>query len=475
MADPLTPDICVIGGGSAGLTVAAAASQLGADVVLVEKAKMGGDCLNYGCVPSKALIAAAKHAHTFTASEAFGIKSMTPEIDFEAVNAHIKGVIGHIAPHDSVERFEGLGVTVIEDEAVFTGKTTLMAGETEIHARRYVIATGSRPVVPPIEGLGDAPYLTNETIFDLTEKPEHLVIIGGGPIGMEMAQAYRRLGSKVTVLEAEKALSREDPELRSIAIDRVLAEDIDLREGVKATRVARKDGGIAVTIAGLDTEETVTGSHLLVAVGRAPNVEGLGLEAAKVKTTKAGIKVSSGLKTSNRRIYAVGDVNGGPQFTHSAGYEGGLVVRNALYRLPIRRNPVIIPRATYTDPEIAWVGLDEAAARRKYNNRFKVLRWDYGDNDRAAAERRTDGLLKVLTDRGGTIIGAGAVGPLAGEMIALYALAVANRLKVGAFTRMVAPYPTITEAAKRIAVEFYRDKLDNPWLLRLLKLNRLLG
>ncbi|NOZ33136.1 MAG: FAD-dependent oxidoreductase [Alphaproteobacteria bacterium] len=475
MSETLTPDLCVIGAGSGGLTVAAAACAMGASVVLVEKGKMGGDCLNYGCVPSKALLAAAKAAHTFRASAKFGIKNTEPAIDFSLVNAHVRGVIDTIAPHDSVERFEGLGATVIQAGAKFLDARTIEAGGKKIRPRRVVIATGSRAVVPPIPGLDKTPYLTNENIFDLTEKPDHLVIVGGGPIGMEMAQAHRRLGCKVTVLDMAPPLGKDDPELTAIALRKIEAEGVVILAPAKVLSIAGSAGkGITVTIETGGENKDIAGSHLLMAVGRAPQTADLGLEVAGIKTHRGAIVISSALKTSNRRVYAIGDVTGGLMFTHVAGYQAGLVVRNALFGLPVRYDTAAIPWTTYTDPEIGQVGLTEAAAREKLGDRFKVLRWKYTENDRATAERRTDGLLKVITDPKGRILGAGAVGMLAGELISFYAFAIANRMKVGAFVKFVAPYPTLTEVAKRVAVEFYRDALDNPWLGRLRAFNRLL-
>jgi pyruvate/2-oxoglutarate dehydrogenase complex dihydrolipoamide dehydrogenase (E3) component len=476
MAKILQPDLCVIGGGSGGLTVAAAALSLGASVVLVERDKMGGDCLNYGCVPSKSLIASAKRAQYMRTSTSFGIAAEDPKINFGRVNEHVHGVIADIAPHDSVERFEGLGATVLQGEAKFVDPKTVKVGDQEVKARRFVIATGSRPMTPPIPGLGDIEYHTNETIFNLTRKPQHLIIVGGGPIGMEMAQAHRRLGSNVTVLEMQAPLANDDPEFTDIALKHIRREGVDIREGVKVTQVAPKAKNIAVTIETKSGEtEEIVGSHLLLAAGRKPNVEALDLEKGKIKFDGRGVKVNKGLKSSNKRVYAIGDVAGGLQFTHVAGYHGGLVVRNALYRLPIKNDTSIIPWATYTDPEIANVGLTEADARKKYGDRFKVLRWSFAENDRARAEHVEEGLLKVITTPSGRILGAGAVGKNAGELINIYALAVANKMKIGAFTKMVAPYPTQFEIAKRIAVEFYKDKVDHPVLKFLLELNRTLG
>ena len=322
----LTPHLCIIGAGSAGLSVAAGAAQLGADVVLVEKGEMGGDCLNTGCVPSKALLAAGKAAQQGRNAGRFGVTFHEPEIDFAAVGAHVHGVIAQIAPHDSVERFEGLGVTVLRERATFIDRRTVQAGSTLVRAKRFVIATGSTPAVVPIPGLEDVPYLTNESEFDLTERPRHLVVIGGGPIGCEMAQAHRRLGSRVTVLEKFTIMPKDDPELVGVVRDRLKDEGVDIREGADVTRIEGGEGELTVHVDG----EALACSHILVATGRAPTVGGLGLEAAGVAYSGKGIPVDRRLRTSNRKIYAIGDVTGGYQFTHQAGYHAGIVVQNAL-------------------------------------------------------------------------------------------------------------------------------------------------
>ncbi|MEM7670776.1 MAG: FAD-dependent oxidoreductase, partial [Pseudomonadota bacterium] len=332
MVDVLTPDLCVVGAGSGGLSVAAGAVQMGASVVLVEGHKMGGDCLNYGCVPSKALIAAAKKAHAHRHSAAFGIAEHEPDVDYARAMGHVGEVIAGIAPHDSVERFESLGCTVIQDMARFVSPTEMEAGGRRIRARRFVLATGSSPAVPPIPGLDQVPYLTNETLWDNVVLPETLIIVGGGPIGLEMAQAHRRLGSKVVVLEAFKAMAKDDPEIAAIALQSLRDEGIDIREETMAERVEKNGSGIVVHLKG---GGTVSGSHLLIAAGRSANVGSLDLEAGNVAFERQGVKVNAGLRsTTNKRVYAIGDVAGGLQFTHVANYHAGLVVRNALLRMP---------------------------------------------------------------------------------------------------------------------------------------------
>ena len=476
MVEYLKPDLCVIGGGSGGLSVAAAAAKMGASVVLIERDKMGGDCLNTGCVPSKALIAAGRRAHIMRTAPEFGIQAEEPKANFGRVNDHIKQVIAGIAPHDSVERFRGLGVEVIEDEARFIDKKTVQAGDIQIRARRFVIATGSRPLVPPVPGLSDAPFLTNESIFELRRKPSELIIIGGGPIGMELAQAHQRLGCNVTVVEMFEPLGRDDPEMTELVTRQLRREGVDIRANTKVLEVSHKSKSVSVSVETPEGEiEDLVGTHLLVATGRAPNVDRLGLDAANIQFDQKGIKVNKGLKTTNRKVYAIGDVTGGLQFTHVAGYQAGLVIRNALFGLPAKQDDNLIPRATYTDPAIASVGMNEEQVRKALGDKFRVLRWAFDENDRARAERSIEGCLKVYTDNGGKILGAAAVGLHADELISFYAFAIANKMKVGAFTKMVAPYPTLFEVAKRIGYEYYKDKIDNPILKGAMALNRLFG
>ena len=455
MTAVLKPDLCVIGGGSGGLTVAAGAAQMGASVVLVEGHRMGGDCLNYGCVPSKSLIAAAGHAHAMRSGAPFGVAPVTPQVDYAAAKDHVAAVIAGIAPHDSVERFEGLGVTVIQGWARFVSPTRIAAGETMIEARRFVIAIGSAPLVPPIPGIEAVRVWTNEDIFTLRETPRHLIVIGGGPIGMEMAQAHRRLGCEVTVIEGAKVLGREDPDLADIAVERLRAEGVRLIEGAQADRVAAAGDGVAVTVGGA----TVEGSHLLVAAGRRVNLSRLDADAGGITTTPAGVSVDRGLRSvSNRRVYAIGDAAGGMQFTHLAGYHAGLVIRNALFGLPVTARTDHIPRVTFTDPELAQVGLTEAEARRRHGDRVEVLRFGYDENDRARAELRTEGVAKVMVVRGRPV-GAGIVGAKAGELIGLWSLAIGSGLKIGAIAGMVAPYPTLGEVSKRVAGRYYAPRL----------------
>ncbi len=448
-------DILVIGAGSGGLSVASGAAQMGARVVLLEVHRMGGDCLNYGCVPSKALIASAKAAHAQAHASRFGIADVVPDVDYAAVMEHVQDTIATIAPHDSVERFTGLGVQVIEEYGEFISETEVKAGDTVVSARRVVIATGSSPLVPPIPGLESVPYLTNETLFDLRERPEHLLIVGGGPIGMEMAQAHRRLGCQVTVIEGARALAQDDPETAAVVLDTLRGEGVEIAEGALAAGIRGTAGAVEVEA---KDGRVFKGSHLLMAVGRKSNVERLNLSAAGIETTRRGIKVDERLKTTNSRVYAIGDVAGGLQFTHVANYHAGIVIRSAVLGLPARAKTAHIPWVTYTAPELAQVGLTEAQAREKYGDRVEVVRFDYAGNDRAIAARKTSGLIKVMVLRGRPV-GASIVGAQAGELINLWALALANDLKMSQIAAMVAPYPTLGEVNKRAAGAYFAPRL----------------
>lgn len=474
MAEVLEPDICIIGGGSGGLSVAATAAQFGVDVVLLEKHKMGGDCLNYGCVPSKAMIAAGKRAQAMREASAFGIANVDPRIDPAGVHKHIHGVIAAIAPLDSVERFTGLGVRVIEEAGKFIDNRTVEAGGFLIRARRFVVATGSAPGVPPIPGLDKVPHFTNETIFDNKKSLAHLMIIGGGPIGMELAQAHARLGTKVTVLEAFTPLGKDDPELTAIILKQLEAEGIEIRAGIRIERMERSRTGVRAVITENENEKVIEATHLLVAAGRQPNVEGLGLTDAGIEYDRKGIKVSRGLKTTNSRVYAIGDVAGGLQFTHVANYHAGIVIKNALFRLPVRVDTSIVPWVTYTEPELAHVGMTEEQAREKHKD-IRVMRWPYAENDRAQAEHETQGLIKVITAKRGRILGATIVGEHAGELIALWAMAMSKKMKIGAVTSIVFAYPTLSEISKRAAYQFYAPGLTNPWIRRIIGWLRILG
>jgi pyruvate/2-oxoglutarate dehydrogenase complex dihydrolipoamide dehydrogenase (E3) component len=479
MSGTLSPDICVIGAGSGGLTVAAAAAQFGVPVVLVEKGLMGGDCLNFGCVPSKALIAAAEAAHCQRNAAPFGIADVVPGIDFAGVGRHVRKVIEAIAPNDSIERFTALGVEVIQGEARFKDDRTIAvatdAGDREIRARRFVVATGSSPFIPEIPGLQDAGYLTNETIFDLAERPGHLIVVGGGPVGMELAQAYRRLGAEVAVLEAAGVLSHDDPELAAVVRDALRREGVAIHEKARVTAVKRMaDASIRAIAETGDGALIVEGTHILVAAGRRPNVERLDLAKAGIASDGGGIRVDPLLRTSNRRVYAIGDVTGGPQFTHVANYQAGLVLRALLFRLPARANRLILPRVTYTDPELAHVGLTEEEARKTHGV-VRVLKSPYSGNDRAQAERRTEGFIKLVAGPRGRLFGVSIVGASAGDMIGFWALALSKKMSVRDIAGHVAPYPTMGEIGKRAALAYFTDATRSGWVRRITRFLRIFG
>jgi pyruvate/2-oxoglutarate dehydrogenase complex dihydrolipoamide dehydrogenase (E3) component len=467
MSDVRTPDICVIGAGSGGLSVAAAAAAFGVPVVLVEKGRMGGDCLNFGCVPSKALLAAARHAAAFAKAPDFGVAGGPPKVDFLRVRDHVRSVVAAIAPNDSAERFAALGVRVIAGAAHFKDRDTVAVGDIEIKARRVVIATGSSPAIPSIPGLAQTPYLTNETIFDLAACPRHLLVIGAGAVGLELAQAFRRLGAKVTVLEAAIALAHDDPECAAIVLDQLRREGVVIRTGIAITQITGESDRIRMAVRAGDGEETIEGSHLLVATGRTPNVAGLGLDRAGIAFDRDGIVVNKGLKTTNRRVYAIGDVAGGAQFTHLANHHAGLVIRNALFRLPVDRNRSPVPRVIFTEPELAHVGLTEREAVAR-GFKIRVLRWPYHENDRAQAERETRGHIKVITTRRGRILGATIVGLNAGELIATWTLAVGRGLPIRALAEGVVAYPTLAEIGKKAAITYFTPSLTQPMVRRII-------
>ena len=452
-------DLCVIGAGSAGLSVAYGASHLGRSVVLFEREAMGGDCLNTGCVPSKALIKAAKVAHERRKGSEYGIAPVEPEIDFQAVKAHIQGVIDQIAPVDSVERYSGFGVTVIKEDAAFADERTVESDNHIVRAKRIVVAAGSRASAPPIPGLSDVPYLTNETIFQVPTLPRHLLIIGSGPIGLEMGQSLRRLGSKVTIIDIAEPLGRSDPEHASVLIDALKAEGVVFRAPARTKQISKTARTIKIEF---EDGETLSGSHLLVAAGRAPNVEGLNLEAGGVTYDRSGIQTDAALRTSNRRVYAAGDIAAGKGgLTHAAGFHAGALIKNLYFMPPglgglfAKATTNRMPAVIYTQPELGAIG---ASA----NEAAKTLHFDFDENDRAIAERSTTGGVKLYLDGKSKIIGASVVGEQAGEMINTISLAMAAGAKLSQISSMISPYPTRTEAVKRAASSHFTDAVFGP-------------
>jgi pyruvate/2-oxoglutarate dehydrogenase complex dihydrolipoamide dehydrogenase (E3) component len=451
----LRADVAVIGAGSAGLSVAAGAAQLGVNVVLFEKGEMGGDCLNTGCVPSKALIAAADAAHAVRTAGRLGVRAGAPEIDFAAVMAHVRGAIATIAPHDSQQRFEGLGVTVVREAARFAGPRTLESESTTVTARRIVVATGSRPVAPPIPGLDAVPFLTNETVFGLTERPRRLLVLGAGPIGLELGQAFRRLGSEVAVVEAARPLGREDADLAAPVLEQLRADGVELHAGVQVVRAEPTDAGVALVVRADGGERRLEGSHLLVATGRRPVLDGLDLAAAGVDVGPGGVAVDRGLRAvANRAVFVLGDALGREMFTHLAGAHAALFVRRALFAQSVDAGRLVVPRVTYTDPELAAVGLTEAEARERWGAAVRVVTAPFSGNDRAVAEADVRGFGKLIVHRG-AVVGAALVGRGAGDLIQPFVLAMASGLKLRALTGYVAPYPTRGEIVRRLAGAYH--------------------
>lgn len=458
-------DLIVIGAGAAGLSVASGAAQMGARVVLIEGGEMGGDCLNHGCVPSKALIAAAAAAQGMREAGRFGVRAVEPEVDFAAVMDHVADVIAQIAPHDSQERFEGLGVRVIRGWARFVAEDAVEVNGDRLSARRIVVATGTRPFVPPIPGLAEAGYLTNETVFSLRDRPAHLLVLGGGPIGVELAQAFRRLGAQVTLIEAGTILPREHPEAVAVVRDALVRDGVVLREEATVDAAGEGDGQPWLEIGG----ERLQGSHLLVATGRQASFDGLALEVAGIKGDAKGIAVDKRLRTANRRVYAVGDiVAGAPSLTHVAGYHAGIVIRQVMLGLPARADHRHIPRVTFAAPELAQVGLTEAEAREAHGT-VKVITTPMEGIDRAQTERETEGFLKLILHKGRPV-GVTIVGQNAGELLAPWVQAMSAGTRLSALSGLVLPYPTVSDLGKRAAGSYFSEKLfGNPWVERVVR------
>lgn len=462
-------DLVVIGGGSAGLLVAGVAASLKAKVALIERDRLGGDCLWYGCVPSKSLIYASRMAYEVKHAGRFGVYCQNPEIDFAKAIGHVQSVISTIQPHDSPERFEGLGAEVIFGSGKFVDKQTFEVNNRHLKARAFVIATGSRAAIPSIPGLKEAGYLTNEQVFSLTERPDLLAVIGGGPIGCELGQAFSRLGSQVTIIaSSDRLLPKEDPEAAQVVQAQFESEGIHVLTKARVERVEVASGKKYLWAG----QEKIAFDEILVATGRQPNIESLNLEAAGVETHqksasgyggssggKQGIRVNAKLQTTNPRIYACGDVIGGYQFTHVAGYEANVVLRNALFFPLFKANYRVIPWATFTDPELARVGLTEQQARERYGDNIDVVKQEFADVDRAQAEAATQGFAKIITRRNGQIIGAHLVGPIAGEIIHEIVLAMSHNLKISALGG-IHIYPTLAEVNSKAAFELTKQKYE---------------
>lgn len=452
-----THDVIVIGAGAAGLTAAGGCGLFGLKVALIEGRRMGGECLNDGCVPSKALIAAARRAAQ--GGDRLGVALAAPAVDWAGVHAHVHGAIAAIAPHDSEERFEGMGCEVIRDHARLTGPHEVSVAGRKLTAPRIVLATGSQPALPPIAGLDDVAFLTNESIFELGECPAHLVVIGGGAIGMEMAQSFRRLGSAVTLIHDGPLLERDDPQ--SVALVQGAME----REGVRfvAGKAVRVSGAVAVELAG---GKVIEGSHLLVATGRKARTAGFGLEELGVAIGANGITVDARRRTSLKHIYAIGDCRDGPRLTHAAGYEGSNVVMEIAFGLPAKADWRALPWCTYTDPEVAQIGLTEAQARAAYGAKVRVIEQHFDHNDRAVCEGEAEGHCKLVM-KGGKVVGASICGPGAGDLLLPISQLITGKASTFALGSAVIPYPTRSEITKAAAFAAWEPTVFGPWPRRI--------
>jgi len=467
-------DLCIIGGGAAGLVTAAGAASLGAKVILIEKHKLGGDCLYTGCVPSKTLIHSADIANTINTAQRFGLSAQLDPIKQQCVMNRITEVIETIEPNDSPERFRAMGVEVLFAEAQFIAADKLLVEGREITARKFVLATGSRPFVPPISGLDNVDYFTNETIFNITENIPHLIVVGSGAIGCEMAQSFARLGSKVTLLSNTGLLPLEDLDMTAVVEKQFLADGIDLHCGIMITQVDNTTTGIRVKLKDGHQQGTVEieASHLLIATGRRSNIEHLGLDKAGVQVNNGRLDIDSRLRTSNKNIYACGDVAGPYLFTHMAEHQAGIVLRNTLFHLPAKSQTTGIPWCTFTAPELARVGVSEREAQQS-GVKHQVYTFPFTENDRAIAEGEVDGMAKIITTPKGKLLGACIVGPHAGELIAEYVLAISQGLNVSALSNTIHIYPTLAQINRRVADQRMKEALTpsrKRWIKRLFRL-----
>lgn len=444
-------DLIAVGGGTAGLVTAAGGAGLGARVALVERDRLGGECLWNGCVPSKALIAASRAAHAARTASRLGIHPGDVRVAFDEVLDHVRRVQARIAPHDSPERFRGLGVQVVEGTARFVKAHTIQVGEELLTARHIVIATGTKPDVPPIAGLSEVPYHTNETIFSIGALPRTLLVLGGGPIGTELAQAFARLGSTVYVVEAAPDFfAREDRELAEMLQQQLEHEGVKMLLASTATAVKRDGDDIVLSVSRDGEVREVRGDALLVAVGRRPNVEGLGLDEIGVRTDKGGVITDGALRTGAKGVYAAGDiVSGGLKFTHVADHMARSVLRNALFPGSSTVDYSAVPWVTYTDPELAHVGLTEVEARERYGSGVGVWKRELAGVDRVIADAGPAGLVKIITDPKGRVIGGHILGAHAGDMIGELTMAVTLKLTVGQIASVIHPYPTTAEAIRQ--------------------------
>jgi len=461
--------IIVIGAGSAGLTIASGAAGLGANVALLENHKMGGDCLNYGCVPSKTFLRSAHLAKDISRAAEFALDANLNIPDLKAVMQRVKKVIAEIEPHDSRERYESLGVKVFMGESSLIDNHTVKTGDKTITGKKIVIATGSKARIPELPGLNEVSYLTNKTIFDLEKLPSHLMIIGGGPIGLELGQGFRHLGSRVTIIDRNEHLfPKDDPEVWDV-MKKVLQDDgVELLLQSKVNAVSQKDKEITIEIKTSKGIEFISGDALLVSSGRIPDTEGLGLANIGIKTDKRGYIITDrSMRTSTKNIFAAGDVTGPFQFTHMAGYQGGKVVPNALMNLRQKANYNIVPWTTYTKPEVAHVGYTEPWAKKLGIFKESIIS-QLNENDRAKSQNDRAGFLKLILGKKGKIIGATLVSEKAGEMIPLATMAITKGMKASAFASLIFSYPTEAEIFQRLSFNYLKRSLK-PWMKNLIK------
>ncbi|MBN4063145.1 FAD-dependent oxidoreductase [Cardiobacterium sp. AH-315-I02] len=464
-------DLVVIGGGAGGLVVSSVAAQLGLDVVLINKQEaMGGDCLHYGCVPSKALIKSAAVAHSLSHADRWGLPAVKPQTDMQAVNQTIKKAIDTIQVHDSRERFEALGCEVITGEARFTSSSKINVGGREIEAKHFVVATGSTAFIPPVKGLQQVSFLTNEDMYSLPALPESMIVLGGGAIGVEMAQAHARLGSEVSIVElGSRLLPRMDKETSAILFDVLTAEGISIYVNSKVVEVTERAGVKQIL---LKDGKKLQADALLIAVGRKPVLDSLSLEKADVHFDEAGINVNRKMQTSNKRIYACGDVTGEMPLTHVAELQAGIVIANMIFKIPKKISYDVVPAVVYTDPEVAQVGLSVEQCQQL--RKGEVHQFEVSQLDRAITDNNTTGLAKILTNRG-RVVGAHIIAPHAGELIHELALAVQENMKISKLSSLVHAYPSYSQLNKRLAGQYYKDRLFNPFTKKIVAfLNRYL-
>ena len=460
-------DLLIIGGGSAGLTAARFAKQLDLSVALVEKGRVGGDCTWTGCVPSKTLLRAAKSAQTIRDAARFGITTSQPTIDFKSVMGRVRSVVQEIFEAESPDTLRSEGIDVIQGEARFINPKTVSVDGREINARRYLVCTGASPAIPPIDGLSDVDFLTYETIWDLEELPARLAVVGGGPIGCELAQAFCRLGSSVTLVEgAERIMLQDEPEVAEMIAQRLKEDGVDLRTNAPLQRVENTASGVRLFL-GEDVQ--VEADKVLIAVGRRPQVDGIGLLEAKVEHGRGGIQVNKHLRTTQANIYAAGDCTGGYQFTHYAGYQGFMAVRNAF--LPFNKKSVLegVPWATFTDPEVAHVGLTEAQARDRHGDKVQAATWPLDQTDRWVTEGDSPGFLKVVHLPNGKLLGVTIVAARAGEMIQEWTLALDQGLKLSHMAESIHIYPTYSLASQQLASKLRVEQLLSGTMGRFLR------